>query len=115
MRRITKKYGRSIKFFVESLHTLYCRRMECVEIYDIKGLKSGVFVYPHRFFVEEMHYSPANCTITLKRMEDSGLLVREYIGKTPLVRLNYAHPDIVDAKIIDPYKLKREISASESV
>lgn len=102
MRNITRKYGRTVKIFVEFIHKLYSLGQECVEIMDIKGLPSGIYVYPYRFFVEELAYTATHVTSIMKKLHDEGMVTKVLFSKTPLYRLNYEHEEIINAGLSDP-------------
>ena len=102
MRNITRKYGRTVKIFIEFIHKLYSLGQECVELMDIKGLPSGIYVYPYRFFTEELAYTPTHITSIMKKLHEENMVEKVSFSKTPLYRINYDHPEIINAGLSDP-------------
>lgn len=108
MRNITRRYGRTVKIFVEFIHKLYVAGQECVELIDIKGLPSGIYVYPYRFFTEELAYTPTQISSVMKKIHEEGLMEKVSFSKTPLYRINYDNKDIIDAGLSDPSFLLKD-------
>ena len=94
---LSNKYGRTAAMFIHHIHTLYTSGECCVSLMKIDGLPDGRYVYPYPHFIVEEGYTSVYCSNILKLLRDKGLAVRVRIGKTPLYKLNYSHPEIVDA------------------
>ena len=91
------KYGKTAAMFIQHIHALYTAGKCCVSLMKLDGFPEGRYVYPYPHFTSEEGYTSVHCSNILKVLRDSDLVVRLHLGKTPLYKLNYSHPEIVDA------------------
>lgn len=107
MKNLNKKYGKTQRVFIEYIHKLYAAGKETVEIVDVVGYPSGAYVYPYRFFVEDMAYTTGHVTVVLNNLANAGILEKVSLGKLPLYKLNYNNQDIKDAGLFES-RLRRD-------